>query len=165
MLRVIDIYSDDDDSDEWDSWNITFYGQVPKVGKESEGSIRLDFDVIINTLEWKFPLELTEGWVATVYANKSPILDLDLAKDPQGFIELERSCVLPSGGYISARIYYADETDLRPLSHSNKAHSLGYSLIVSGVQESSGLDPFTAIMSNTDDEEKARWKTWRQEMV
>ena len=163
---MVYLYSDDDeDSEDWDAWNITFYGQVPKVGKESEGSIRLDFDVIINSLEWKFPLELTEGWVATVYANRCPILDLDLSNDPQGFIDLEQSCILPAGGYISARIYYADETDLRPLTHSNKAHSLGYSLIVSGVQESSGLDPFTSVTRNMESEEQKMWTTWRKEMV
>ena len=156
---------DDDDSDEWDAWNITFYGQVPQTGKESEGSIQLEFDVIINSLEWKFPMEMTTGWVATIYANQSPILDLDLVNDPQGFRDLEKGYILPAGGRISARIYYADELDARPMAHSNKAQTLGYSIIVSGVQVSSGLDPFDYMLRDNKAEEHKVWKQWRKEMV
>tara|TARA_B100001564_G_C20196258_1_gene470661 strand:+ start:59 stop:559 length:501 start_codon:yes stop_codon:yes gene_type:complete len=163
--RYVDNMLPDDESESWDAWNITFFGQVPQIGKESEGSIQLDFDVIIDCLEWKFPMEIPSGWVATVYANQSPIIDLDLASDPQGYSDFKKGYILPAGGVISARIYYAEESDLRPLVDSNKAHKLGYSIILSGMQISSGQDPFTKITRNTDEEEKRVWKQWRQEMV
>ena len=160
-------FFDDEETEGWDAWNITFYGQVPQVGKESEGSITLDFDVVITNVDWKFPPDMSEGWKATVYANESPILELDLDDSAVGFLSLDETMVLPSGGSISARIYYAHAVDAIPQIISNRSCGHGYSIIVSGIQESSEVDPFHILKGKdgTDVKRDRVWKSWRREMV
>ena len=163
------MFWDDEEDDEfdasWNAWAITFYGYVPRYDKESEGNLTLTNDGVLRSIEWKFPKRMAEGWKAVVYANKKPLLEIDLAEEHHGRAELMERLVLMKGSNISARIFYIHgDDDFVPATVANHNYGEGYSMTLSGVQQGEDII-FRSDFGDFTQEESQGFTKWQIDMA
>ena len=168
-VMVSPMFWDDEEDDEfdasWNAWAITFYGYIPRYDKESEGNLTLTNDGILRSIEWKFPKMMAEGWKAVVYANKKPLLEIDLAEEHHGRAELMERLVLMKGSNISARIFYIHcDDDFVPATVANHNYGQGYSMTLSGVQQGDDII-FRSDFGDFTQEESEGFTKWQIDMA
>ena len=163
-------WPDDEDEDfpydsSWRVWAITFYGHIPRYDKESEGGLALKADGILSGIEWRFPKVMAEGWKAILYANKTPLIEIDLSEEAYGRAELEERLVLMVGSTISARIFFAHgDSDFVPMTVANHTYGQGYSITVNGMQQGDdnivveGDIPNLKKKNEGEDEDFSQWQ-------
>ena len=134
-------WSDDEDlpDGDWRDWTVTFYGTLPRAGKESEGGMLMRNDAILNSVEWRFPADMVNGWKANITINGEVLQEIDIASEPNGGVQFEKSCVLMRGIVVAAHIFHIEPhgDDMMP-SQVNNSLGQGYNIVLNGVQQDEG---------------------------
>ena len=108
---------------------------------------------------------MAEGWKAILYANKTPLIEIDLSEEAYGRAELEERLVLMVGSTISARIFFAHgDSDFVPMTVANHTYGQGYSITVNGMQQGDdnivveGDIPNLKKKNEGEDEDFSQWQ-------
>jgi len=149
------MYFNEDDDDfslaDWQEWTITFYGSLPRAGKESEGGLLMKNDAFLNEINWRFPKNMPSGWIAQITVNGESIHEIDISKNPHSSLLFEPKIVLMKGNVVSAHIFHVEPlTDEITESQINSFTGKGYNILMRGVQRNdSTLSVDEAGESNT----------------
>jgi hypothetical protein len=93
----------------WKEWDCTFYGRLPTSHGESAASLVLPTEVVLNQMNWVFPVGLDIGWVLDLTIGELIIETIPLSMEPSGSYNLNesyRGLVLPKGTLLSTQIRY-----------------------------------------------------------
>jgi len=122
-----------EDIRDWDAWECSFYGKVPSLSGESEGSFVLPMDVKLDGIKWNCP-ELLGEWALECWIDDELIFEIDPVSAPEGVVEIQDNDVLIvlKGSSIVTKLYYRGESDDYPQYERDLGRQTGYSIFVSG---------------------------------
>jgi hypothetical protein len=121
-----------EDIRDWDAWECSFYGEVPSLSGESEGSIVLPMDVQIDKISWKCP-ELLGSWALEFWVDEEMVFNIE----PQTYAIGEATIkgydfVVLKGSSLITKLYYLGESDDYPQYEKELGKSSGYSIFIAG---------------------------------
>ena len=122
-----------EDIRDWDAWECSFYGKVPSLSGESEGSLVLPMDVQIDHIKWNCP-ELLGEWALECWIDEEIVFEINPRTHPAGQAEIrsDEALIVLKGSSLITKLYYQGESDDYPDYEVELGRPAGYSIFVSG---------------------------------